>query len=61
MGEKFETRLMELMLERSKDIPDFCRHDAMRWDGDTTYIEPSEAIECVRQMLSEFNAVIYQP
>jgi hypothetical protein len=46
MGEKFEVRLMEILEERA-DI-------AMS-------LQPWEAIECVRQMLREFDAVIYQP
>lgn len=55
MGEKFEVRLMEIMLERSKPVL------FGEYNDDTEFIEPWEAIDCVRKMLAEFDAVIYQP
>lgn len=54
MGEKFEVRLMELMLERA-------RFDWSQYGESHYKIEPWEAIECVRKMLNEFEAVVYQP
>lgn len=58
MGEKFEVRLMELMFERATPrISD----TGEIWDLNEVILEPWEAIECVRQMLNEFQAVIYQP
>jgi hypothetical protein len=56
MGEKFETRLMEIMND----------HPEAFWETDNSLEEvcslpASAAVECVRQMLSEFMAGIYQP
>ncbi len=60
MNEMFETRLMELMLEHSSEQP----ANDCPWGDNTSIIhviEPWEAIECVRKMLNEFEATIYQP
>jgi len=56
MNEMFETRLMEIMLE----------HPEAFWETDNNLEEvcnlPVWAVaECVRKMLNEFEAVIYQP
>lgn len=54
MREAFEDRMMELMQKRTRNFGHFT-------NVQDDFIEPWEAIECMRQALNEFEATIYQP